>query len=298
MARAATKKGAQRAKATPAAQPRRNGRSGPKPIEQTLFFTRLRRQAKWAFILLVFVFAGGFVFFGVGSGSTGIGDLFNGKIPFIGSKTASTSPSISKAQKRIQKNPKDAAAYRDLARAYELKHEDVSAISTLETYSKLRPRDADGLRELAGLYASRAQKLSVAAQAAQAEAQAAQPTNLGPAPNSKLGKALGAGSNPISSAASQAANERFNAIYSTLLSTLTSQENVYARLVKAAPGDAASLLLYAQTATYARDYKTAVNAYETFVKKFPQDPSVPYAKQQLKTLKPLATAAVQQPPTG
>ena len=160
MARAATKKGAQRAKATPAAQPRRKGRSGPKPIEQTLFFTRLRRQAKWAFILLVFVFAGGFVFFGVGSGSTGIGDLFNGKIPFIGSKTASTSPSISKAQKRIQKNPKDAAAYRDLARAYELKHEDVSAISTLETYSKLRPRDADRLRELAGLYASRAQKLS------------------------------------------------------------------------------------------------------------------------------------------
>ena len=41
-----------------------------------------------------------------------------------------------------------------------------------------------------------------------------------------------------------------------------------------------------------------MNAYETFAKKFPQDPSVPYAKQQLKTLKPLATAAVQQAPTG
>jgi hypothetical protein len=165
----------------------------------------------------------------------------------------------------------------------------------------LRPKDADALRELAGLYTTRAQKLSAAAQQAQQDAQTSQRTNFGPTPNSKLGKALGASSNPISSAASQAANARFNALYSQLLSTLKSQEDAYARLVKAAPADSASLLLYAQTATYARDYKTAVQAYEQFIKKFPDDPSVPYAKQQLKTLKPLqsvSAANVQQTPSG
>ena len=301
MARAATKKGAQRAKAAPAAQPRKKRRSGPKPVEQTLFFSRLRRQAKWAFVLLIFVFAGGFVFFGVGSGSTGIGDLLNGHIPFFGTRQASSGPSISGAQKRLQKNPKDVKAYKDLATAYELKGDDISAISALETYVRLRPRDVTTLRDLIRLYDVRVQKLGTAAQQAQTDAQAGQPTNLGPAPNSKLGKALGSASNPISSAASEAANQRFNAIYSTYSSALASEENAYKRLVKVVPSDPDSLLLYARVATFARDYATAVGAYTRFLKKFPENTNASYAKQQLKTLKPLSTATaatVQQTPTG
>ena len=43
-----------------------------------LFFPRLRRQAKWVFLALAIVFAGGFIFFGVGSGSQGLGDIFQG----------------------------------------------------------------------------------------------------------------------------------------------------------------------------------------------------------------------------
>lgn len=333
MARAATKKGSQRAKAAaPVAQPRRKKRqSGPKPIEQQLFFTRIRGQTRWVFMLLAVVFAISFVVAGVGSGSTGIADIFNGNAQFgrtlliilaavvgitgivlalyrmvafgvvlvlcgIGLSVAfaathnkgSTTSAVTKAEKRIQKNPKDAAAYRDLARAFELKHDDISAISELEAYSQLRPKDVDALRELAGLYTTRAQKLSAAAQAAQQDAQSAQPTTFGPTQTSKLGKAIGASSNPITSAASQAANARFNAIYSTLTAALQSEENVYSRIVKLAPGDSASWLLYAQTATYAQDYKTAITAYNTFVKKFPTDPSVPYAKQQLKTLNALS----------
>jgi len=35
-----------------------------------MFFPRLRRQAKWVFVFLAAVFCLGFVFFGVGSGST------------------------------------------------------------------------------------------------------------------------------------------------------------------------------------------------------------------------------------
>ena len=42
--------------------------------EDQLFFARLRRHAKWVFVFLALVFALSFVLFGVGSGSTGMGD--------------------------------------------------------------------------------------------------------------------------------------------------------------------------------------------------------------------------------
>ena len=53
-----------------------------------MFFPRLRRQAKWVFVLLALVFAFGFVAFGVGSGSTGISDILRGN--FFGGGGTST----------------------------------------------------------------------------------------------------------------------------------------------------------------------------------------------------------------
>src|SRR5712692_1110064 len=57
---------------------------GARIAEETMFFPKLRAHAKWVFVLLVVVFAGGFVFLGVGSGSTGLGDLLNGNISLFG----------------------------------------------------------------------------------------------------------------------------------------------------------------------------------------------------------------------
>ena len=54
-----------------------------------MFFPRLRRQAKWVFVFLAFVFAAGFVFFGVGSGSTGLGDLLRGNFNIFGNNSSS-----------------------------------------------------------------------------------------------------------------------------------------------------------------------------------------------------------------
>src|SRR5919197_3555298 len=104
MARAAAKK-------RPRPRTEHHGRerrpSGGAGVEQTLFFQRIRRQAKWVFVFLAVVFAGSFVVFGVGSGSTGIGDLFRGDFGGIfGGGGSSGSPSVSKAQKEGQKNPK------------------------------------------------------------------------------------------------------------------------------------------------------------------------------------------------
>src|SRR5216110_1456005 len=77
MARGAAQTRRKAAKAQPGRR-RQAAARRPPTIEQTMFFPRLRRQAKWVFVLLVFVFAGGFVFFGVGSGSTGLGDQQRG----------------------------------------------------------------------------------------------------------------------------------------------------------------------------------------------------------------------------
>jgi hypothetical protein len=58
----------------PVAAPRR-ATTAP-AIEDTMFFPRLRRHAKWMFVLLALVFGLGFVLFGVGAGGVGVGDIF------------------------------------------------------------------------------------------------------------------------------------------------------------------------------------------------------------------------------
>ena len=115
-----------------------------------MFFPRLRRQAKWMFIALALVFAVGFVGFGVGSGSTGIGDLFsNGRIFGLGGPSSSGGPSVSKAQQAIAAHPDRPQGYRDLATAYEAQKQNDLAIAALVKYTTLRPKDQDALRELA-----------------------------------------------------------------------------------------------------------------------------------------------------
>src|SRR4249919_2385543 len=114
-------------------------------VEDTMFFPRLRRHAKWVFLFLAVAFALGFVGFGVGAGGVGFGDILKGS-------SSSGIPSISDAQKRVDENPKDANAFRDLATAYQAQSKTPDAIEALESYVSLRPKDTDALRELAGLY--------------------------------------------------------------------------------------------------------------------------------------------------
>src|SRR2546429_10001929 len=81
---------------------RRHKDSGGQRFEDTLFFSRLRKRAKWVFVLLTLAFALGFVLFGVGSSNvSGLGDIFNG----IGGGPGQTS--IQKAGKARQTDPKN-----------------------------------------------------------------------------------------------------------------------------------------------------------------------------------------------
>jgi hypothetical protein len=82
-----------------------------------MFFPRLRSHARWVFVLLVIVFGAGFVLLGVGSGTSGLSDILGGNFGDLFGSSTGASAQAKKDRDRIKKNPKDYAAYKDLASA-------------------------------------------------------------------------------------------------------------------------------------------------------------------------------------
>lgn len=133
-----------------------------------MFFPRLRRHAKWMFLLLALAFGLGFVGFGVGAGGVGVGDIFRGS-------AGSGLPSVSDAQKRVSENPKDPEAFRDLADAQQAAGSTNGAIEALEGFVALRPKNADALRELAGLYLAKPRRPRTAPRSSSTAASSSRP---------------------------------------------------------------------------------------------------------------------------
>ena len=75
--------------------------------ENTMFFPRLRNQAKWAFVFLIIIFAGGFIFLGVGSGGLDLGQLLRdafgqpGRVDRIDLEGAGERPCASEQPSRV-----------------------------------------------------------------------------------------------------------------------------------------------------------------------------------------------------
>jgi tetratricopeptide (TPR) repeat protein len=248
-------------------------------IEDTMFFPRLRRHAKWMFVFLALAFGLGFIGFGVGAGGVGVGDIFRGT-------SGSGAPSVSEAQERIDKNPKDAQAFRDLATALQAEDDLDGAIQALEDLTALRPRNTDALRELAGLYLRKSEDAQQRAQLAQLRASYLAPgaaligsINLGDKPLDV---------DPINEAVGSTYSEEANAAYADAQSASQSAVAAYKRIAAASPRDPNVQLELAQTAQSASDYATAIAAYKKFLKLAPDDPSAPDVKRLLKQLEPFA----------
>jgi tetratricopeptide (TPR) repeat protein len=206
------------------------GGSSARVVEDTLFFTRLRTHAKWAFAVMVLVFGLGFVFLGVGSGGLDLGNLLRDSF----GRGGSSGPSIPKLQDKTAKNPRDAAAQLALAKAYADKGRVPEAIATYQTYGALRPKDAETLSALGALQTQQANTYLQQAQIAFFEQSLASAnTTFGLGPDSKFGKALGTDpiTNVVQTKASTAAQEA-NTQYST-----ASQGAIatYKKLAKASP---------------------------------------------------------------
>ena len=250
-----------------------------------MFFPKLRAHAKWVFILLAVVFATSFVFLGVGSGSSGLGDLLNGNFGNLFSSGSGTSAQVEKDQKRIDKNPKDYAAYKDMASAQASDDKIDAAIATLLKLKAVAPKDVDGLTQLASLYLRKADNARLAAVTAQTEAQGtADPTAFAPAATTPFGKVFKSFSAPLSTAISTGTSTKFNDAYTKMTGAYSQAVGAYQDVARVNPNDPSIQFALAQTAEQATDTKTAIAAYKRFLKLAPEDPTAPAIRQRIKQL--------------
>ena len=246
-----------------------------------MFFPRLRRHAKWMFLFLALAFALGFVGFGVGAGGVGVGDILRG------GGGGSGVPSISDAEKRTFENPKDAQAFRDLSTAYQAAGRTDEAIQALEDYSKLRPKDTNALRDLAGLYLTKASNAQQRAQIYQFRSDYLAPAGAVDSLTQIGGRPLDPF--PISSAVTSSLQGEISSALSEAQSAAASAVGAYRRIAAAKPKDLSVQLELAQAAQSANDTATAIAAYETFLRLAPDDPTAPEVQRLLKQLRASST---------
>jgi tetratricopeptide (TPR) repeat protein len=249
-----------------------------------MFFPKLRSQAKWVFVFLALVFGVGFVAFGVGSGSGGIGDIFQG----LGGSGGSSGPSVSSAQEKVDKG--DTAAYKELAEAYRAKNDRAATIAAGEKYVQAKPNDIDFARTLASDYEGQATELRTKAQVVQDQLTATTGGSaFGLPESSKLGQALGTGR--IDQELTTAANAKLTEYYSGIQTSYTKATALYQRIAKARPDDVLLQLLLAQDAYQARNVPVAIGAYKKVCKLAPESTECAQAKQQIPFIRAQAKAA-------
>ena len=248
--------------------------------EDQLFFSRLRRHAKVVYVLLAVIFAGGFVFLGVGSGSGGIGDLLQGN--FFGNGGSSTSSQISDKQEAIRQHPRDVNLYLDLAGLYQTDNKESQALAALQNAQKVAPRNVDLMNRIAGIYSAQAAReadryntlLTAYGQ------NAASPPGVDT--STELGQAI------TSDPYTQGLQRQLNEAYTKVTGSYTKAESVYrqaATAAKGTSGEPTALLQWASAATSANDVNGAITAYERFLKVAPDDTNAPTVRQTLAQLK-------------
>ena len=267
-----------RAKEKP--QPKRKQRAAP-TWEEQLFFSRLRRHAKVIYVALALVFAAGFVFLGVGSGSTGLGDILNGN--FFGGGGNGTSSQIKDDQKKIARNPKNIEAYLDLSGLYQQQQETDKALAVLKRARTVAPNNLDVLNRLAGIYRGKAEQATTEAQNLQL---AMQDTQLVPPfvdPSSNLGQAFA--QDPYS----QSLQARLNKAQSKAVSAFKTTETAYKDVARAARGTSAEAGAQLQLGSVAAspllaDYSTAVAAFKRYLKLAPNGTNAAAVRQAIRQL--------------
>jgi predicted Zn-dependent protease len=283
MARAAVKaKQAERAKAAPPKQ-RQSGRrrhaSGGNP-NQDLFFIRLRRKQRWVFAALAVLFALTFAFLGVGSGSgSGLDQLFNNINIFGGHH----GPSVSSAQKEIQKHPTSPKGFRDLATAFEAKGDTAQAITALQQYTGMKPKDAAAWSELAGLQSSQAQSYLSDYQNAYTAMQLASPSQPFVPASGKLASAF---SNPIENAQRSSVQSTVTDLQQKVSLAYNGAVGSWQHVTGLQPKNLNAWFQLAQAAQTAGNTTTAVSAYKQYLKLNPSSTSAPQIRAIIKQLSP------------
>ena len=250
-----------------------------------MFFPRLRNQAKWAFVFLILVFGGGFVFLGVGSGGLDLGQLIRDAF----GNSGSSGTSISEAQKRVDERPLNAIRRKDLATALESKGRIDEAITAWTEYTRLRPKDVTALRRLGQLELRQADRFLQEAQLASlAQQDAGVGSPFRPSSTDKFGQALG--EDPIAAALSGKASTQLQQASVKYQTAASRAITTYQLIVKAQPNEQAFFSL-AQAAETLRQTPVAIGAYKRLLK-FKLDPTTAaQIRERIKTLQQSAVPA-------
>ena len=274
------------------AQRRKDSRSraqrSSSSVEDLMFFPKLRRKAKWVFLLLAIAFGLGFVAFGVGTGvgGTSIGDVLR---DIFTSSSASTD--LDSLKEKAAENPKDPTAQISYANALQTAGQTTAAIAVLQQYTTANPKDANALRQLAALWGASAAK-------ARTEAQAAAVAPAMPAARFSPRILQQVQGNKITEVISTDANNRATAANLRAQNAYREAAKVYQDLTLLTPTDASVFLQLGVASQSANDIEAAVAAYRKFLALAPDDASAPLVKQQLKILKAQQKAGSSLPPSG
>lgn len=257
-----------------------HARKSARSAEDLMFFPKLRRRAKWVFLLLAIAFGIGFVAFGVGTGvgGTSIGDVLR---DFLGRQD--TGGSIEGARKDALAHPKNADVQLAYANALQARGRTQEAIAALQAYTALKPKDTDALRQLANLWGSVANEARQEQQVATAQATEASAASSIAVPDSDFLREVE--QNKIAQTLAQQANARASAAASRASSAAGSQQRVYEQLTLLIPDDPSIFLSLGIAAQEANDAESAIAAYQKFLGLAPNDPSAAQVKQQIEFLK-------------
>jgi predicted TPR repeat methyltransferase len=246
-------------------------------VEDTMFFTRLRRHTKWVFVFLAFIFAAGFVVAGVGSG-TGFGDLIS-ELVSGGGKSA-----LSQAEDAVKKNPKNAAAWKQLGGLYATDNKLDLSVAAYKRYLKLRPNDSSALGSLGAVW----HQIAIARQDVYLhyayQAQALQPASN---PISSFNATLG--ENPLAQSALSQLSLQAQTWLTRTNQAATNWLNAYKRAVTVIPASNTSgrldaLVQLESQAEGAGDLPTAIQAYNRYLKLSPSGANAKAIKARLKQL--------------
>jgi Flp pilus assembly protein TadD len=235
------------------------------------------------FLLLAVVFAGGFIFFGVGTGNSGLGDIFTGG----GSLFGGGGESISELREKVAKNPSDAESHLKLARELRSDERPEEAIDPMERYTQLRPKDAGALQELATLYLERARRQFTELNAIEGEL-ATIPGGAGfeVPPGSFLAKEQQ--NDPFYKTLQADLTRRRTEVIAQLNATLSARADAYKRAVAALPADDTSLpgtvFAWARAAEDAQDFQGALTAYRRYLKLAPDSALAADARSAIRRL--------------
>lgn len=243
-----------------------------------MFFPRLRNQAKWAFVFLILIFGGGFIFLGVGSGGLDLGQLLRDAF----GNSGSSGPSVSEAQKDVRERPFNAIARKKLAQALEQDGRTEEAIQAWLEYGKLRPRDVVALRHLGDLELAQANASFQRAQLASlAQTQASAGAPFRPA-SGKLAQAFG--NDPLTAAQTSKASADFQAALSEYESNSNRAIATYQQIAKLQPKNQEALFALAQAADTLRKTNVAIGAYKKLLQLDLDPTTKAQIRERIKTL--------------